>query len=85
MWFAQLCDTVALANRLRSRSVCDAGIFGPAGRSTAGGDSQVLKKDRLLWVFGLSWTVRAGHMAQSLGVRLSNPGRRVRLPGRILV
>lgn len=85
MWFAQLCDTVALANRLRSRSVCGAGILGPVVRPTAGGDSRVLRAQRLRWVLGLSWTVRAGHMAQSLGVRLSNPGRRVRLPGRILV
>jgi len=85
MWFAQLCDTVALANRLRGRSVCGAGVFRPEGRLNVGGEDRVLNTERLLWVFGFSWTVRAGRIAQSLGARLSHPGRRVRLPGRILV
>ncbi len=84
-WLRLSFESVSLANRLRGRSVCGSAMspLYIAGRNDAQFVVSVLRylrSDRIR--SGLYGAVRR---TLQLGRRFVRPGRRVRLPGRVLV
>jgi len=84
-WLRLSFESVALANRLRGRSLC-----GPAMSRISVGQRGSRQVDGPLLRHYRADRIRAGfygtvRRALQLGRRFVRPGRRVRLPGRVLV
>jgi hypothetical protein len=84
-WLRLSFESVALANRLRGRSLC-----GPAMSRPGAGQRAGRQFDKPLPRHHRADRIRAGlygaaRRALQLGRRFVRPGRRVRLPGRVLV
>lgn len=80
MWFVRVCETVALASRLRGRAVCVAAALTTDAAHAHGARGVNRRKEDLR-------TALARDLRQLRGrfCRVVQPRRRVRLPGRILV
>ena len=75
MWFVHVCESIALASRLRGRSVCNAAAVAEAAAPR-------IARRKVGMRTALSRDLR--QMRESVR-RIVQPRRRVRLPGRILV
>jgi hypothetical protein len=76
MWLIRLCETVALANRLRGRSVCVAVALAQTPATRRFGRQKEDLRTALM---------RDARQVRGYVRRIVQPRRRVRLPGRILV